>query len=77
LIGKYIVDFISFEQKLVIEVDGSPHRQGETRINDRERGSWLKSEGFKVLRFWNAEITSDFENVIKRIDKYLKERLKN
>ena len=66
-IGNYIVDFVSFENKLVIEVDGSPHKKTETKRNDRQKTLWLQSEGFKVLRFWNGDILNNLEGVIKMI----------
>jgi very-short-patch-repair endonuclease len=50
-IGPYIVDFICFEHKLIIEVDGGQHAESEA---DRRRDEWLRSEGYLVLRFWNC-----------------------
>jgi very-short-patch-repair endonuclease len=65
------VDFVSFKEKLIIEIDGSPHKELETRINDKYRTQWLHSEGFEVLRFWNSEILDNLEGVVKKIKKYL------
>jgi very-short-patch-repair endonuclease len=42
-IGRYIVDFVSFEKKVIIEVDGGQH----SKVVDKERDQWLNSEGFK------------------------------
>ena len=47
-IGKYIVDFVCFEKKLVVEVDGGQHADTD---RDRERDRWLAEQGFQVLRF--------------------------
>lgn len=66
-IGAFIVDFVNFDKKLVIEIDGSTHRETERKINDKYRTEWLKSQGFKVLRFWNSEIIDDIGQVIKTI----------
>lgn len=52
-IGPYIVDFVCFEARLVIEVDGGQHQDCNT---DRIRDAWLESQGFRVLRFWNHEV---------------------
>lgn len=52
-IGRYIVDFVCFEAKLIIELDGSQHQENQEK--DAFRDNWLKSQGFKVLRFWNNE----------------------
>lgn len=64
LIGNYIVDFVSFERKLVVELDGAAHKKEIQKINDKNRTKWLMQEGYKVLRFWNYD-------VLKRIDKIL------
>lgn len=50
-IGQYIADFVSFECKLVIEVDGGQHNEEAIAAYDAVRTAWLKSQGFQVLRF--------------------------
>ena len=50
-IGDYIVDFVCYEKKLIIVLDGGHHNQDETKINDDRRQIWLKSQNFKVIRF--------------------------
>ena len=64
-IGKYIVDFCSLKKKLVIELDGSQHLEQEEY--DQERTLYLKSQGYKVIRFWNDQVMNDMEGVIKTI----------
>jgi very-short-patch-repair endonuclease len=54
-IGDYLVDFVAFEKRLVIEVDGGQHAEEEIN-KDIRRDAWLRSQGFRVLRFWNNEI---------------------
>lgn len=61
-IGNYIVDFVSFENQLIIEADGGQHAGNEQA--DREREEWLKREGFKILRFWNNDILNNIEGVM-------------
>ena len=60
-IGRYIVDFVCFEARLIVEVDGGQHaeRQGQ----DAQRTAWLEAEGFRVLRFWNTEVLGHLEAV--------------
>ena len=72
-IGNFIVDFVSFEIKLVLEIDGNPHKEMEVKINDCQRTLWLQSEGFRVLRFWNTEIVNDVEGVLEKIKDVLKQ----
>jgi very-short-patch-repair endonuclease len=70
-VGKYIVDFVSFEKKLIIEIDGGQHTVSEIRDSDETRTHWLQSQGFRVLRFWNNEVTSNLDGVIARIKEAL------
>jgi very-short-patch-repair endonuclease len=63
-IGIYIVDFVCFDQKLIIEVDGSQHMNSSA---DLQRDQWLNSQGYKVLRFWNNEVLQNIEGVLERI----------
>ena len=64
-IGDYVVDFVSFERKLVVELDGGGHTLRRQR--DTERTKWLESQGFVVLRFWNFEVFDDFDCVLEGI----------
>ena len=50
----YIVDFVSFEGKPIVEIDGSQHATTQADY-DSDRDAWLMSQGFRVLRFWNTE----------------------
>ena len=66
-LGSYIVDFVSFERKVVVEVDGGQHNEGEARKRDEQRAEWLKEKGYQVLRFWNNEVLVNMEGVLERI----------
>ncbi len=68
-IGSYIVDFVAYEKKLIIELDGGQHYQNE---DDKVRDVWLEEQGFKVLRFWNNEVLENREGVVLKIMGYLK-----
>ena len=52
-IGQYIADFLFYRPKLIIELDGGQHQQQTNYDNQRTR--WLKSKGFKVIRFWSHQ----------------------
>ena len=64
-VGNYIVDFISFEKRIIIEIDGSQHI--ELTKNDRARTEYLVSRGYRVIRFWNTDIMQNIEGVIDEI----------
>jgi very-short-patch-repair endonuclease len=64
-IGKYIVDFVCFERKLVIELDGSQH--SEEVVYDLERSAWLQEQGFRILRFWHNQVFNETDGVKEAI----------
>jgi very-short-patch-repair endonuclease len=66
VIGPYIVDFVCFEKQLVIELDGGQHAAQQCR--DAARTTWLESQGFTLIRFWNDEVLGMTESVLEQID---------
>ncbi len=64
-IGRYIVNFVSLEGRVVVELDGSQH-MGQAEY-DEERTRWLTGEGFRVMRFWNNEVLLQTELVQESI----------
>jgi very-short-patch-repair endonuclease len=51
--GNYILDFVCFERRLVVEVDGSQHAESD---RDEKRDAVLAGEGFQVIRYWNNDV---------------------
>ena len=66
-IGDYIADFFCLTNKLVIEVDGGYHDSPEQQISDQWRTEFLKGKGYHVVRFSNAEVNTDIDEVIRKI----------
>lgn len=64
----FIVDFLNFKTKLVIEVDGESHRTPEGRERDEWRSTILRGKGFHVIRFWNEQVADEMENVLAQIE---------
>jgi very-short-patch-repair endonuclease len=64
-IGRYVCDFVCLEAGVVVELDGSQHLA--QAAYDEERETFLKSNGFRVLRFWNDAVFSEPEAVIQTI----------
>ena len=71
-IGNTIVDFCAPRKKLIIELDGSQHLEQEEY--DEERTAYLKSKGYRVLRFWNNDVTNNIDSVLTVIWDTLKEQ---
>jgi crossover junction endodeoxyribonuclease RuvC len=61
----HIVDFVSFEHRLVIELDGGQHADADDYEERRTR--CLEANGFRILRFWNNEVMENEEGVFERI----------
>jgi very-short-patch-repair endonuclease len=66
-IGQYIVDFVSLDRQLIIEIDGGQHNQKVEIEKDEIRTKWLEKKGFKVIRFWNNDVLLNIEGVGIRI----------
>ncbi len=65
-IDRFIVDFVSFEKRVIIEVDGGQHVES---VDDVERDAFLTKSGFTVLRFWNNEVLKNLDGVLEVIRK--------
>ncbi len=75
LIGKYIVDFVCLEKKLIIEVDGGYHNAKEQKELDEERTFELEQKHlFKVIRFTNDEVKFEISKVLSIIKQELSNR---
>ena len=63
-LGSYIADFACLPKKLIVEVDGGQHLDNPL---DAVRDAWLRSRGFRVLRFWDHEVFRNPEGVLETI----------
>ena len=70
-VGPYILDFLCKEARLAIEADGGQHADSAT---DEVRTAWLTAQGYRVMRFWNAEILGNPEGVYEAIRIALRDR---
>ncbi len=66
----FIADFMCYEKKLVIEVDGMIHEF--QKEDDQHREEILKSLGLNILRIKNEE-TENREKVLEKIKTYINE----
>ena len=67
-IGSYIVDFCCKAANLIIELDGGQHNSEKKIEYDQQRTDYLENQGFKVIRFWNSEISyKDIDQVLSTI----------
>jgi very-short-patch-repair endonuclease len=64
-----ILDFVCFEARLIVEVDGFQHAGS---LSDQIRDRVFQMDGFTILRFWNEEVEKNLDSVCLKILGYLK-----
>ena len=66
-VGPYIADFLCFQQRLIVELDGPPHDGEERKARDSARDEWLREQGFRVIRFPNDLVLGGGDIVVDGI----------
>ncbi len=66
-IGRYVVDFVIQERKLIIEVDGEHHQIPEQRERDVARDAWLRAQGYEIMRLHSGEVWNELQACIETI----------
>ena len=56
-IGSFVVDFAALKLSLIVEVDGEVHQKAGQVEYDARRDAFLRGEGFRVMRFTNADVS--------------------
>jgi very-short-patch-repair endonuclease len=67
VIGRHVADFACLAERLIVEVDGSQHGDDDSSRRDEIRTRWLKSDGYRVIRFWNNDVMSKTDAVLEAI----------
>ena len=70
VIGSYVVDFVCLRHRLIVEADGPFHDPERDAVRDE----WLRSQGFRVLRFPNAQIENRDWEVVGAIEEAVRPR---
>ncbi len=68
----YVLDFVCFEAKLIVELDGGQHAES---VRDHIRDSTFARDGFLTMRVWNSEVMTDAAAVAYQILLTAKARL--
>ena len=69
-LGRYVVDFLCIDAKLIVELDGGQHNAEA----DEPRTKWLEANGYSVLRFWNHEVVENIAGVVDAIHAELQKK---
>lgn len=65
VIAPFIADFAARSERLVVELDGDSHSESEAY--DTARTAMLEAQGYRVIRFTNADVMSHSEGVVRAI----------
>jgi very-short-patch-repair endonuclease len=60
----FILDFVCFEKRMIIEIDGSQHASSE---RDAARDAALMAENFRIARYWNNDVLQQPSAVLEDI----------
>jgi len=71
-IGPYIADFVCFERRLIVELDGTQHAHQQEY--DAARTAFLESKSFRVMRFCNYSVLTNVDGVTAGVWAALNER---
>jgi very-short-patch-repair endonuclease len=72
-IDRYVVDFVTLDGKLVVEVDGVTHSTERELARDAERTRILETCGFHVVRVTNMDVYENLDGVLEMIDRTLRQ----
>ncbi|WP_083858739.1 endonuclease domain-containing protein [Methylocystis sp. SC2] len=66
-IGDYIADFVCFERRIVVEVDGPSHASEEQQKRDKAKERWFGDQGFFLLRLENDLVIGSPELAVQKV----------
>ena len=64
-VGSYFVDFLCFEKKIIIELDGGQHF--DRAVYDQHRTRFLETQGYQVVRFWDNDVLKNMAGVLAEL----------
>jgi len=71
-IDRYVVDFVTLDGKLIVEVDGVTHAETSELARDKARSEVLEACGFLVVRVSNTDVYDNLEGVLEVIESALR-----
>jgi very-short-patch-repair endonuclease len=71
-IDRYVVDFVTVEGRLIVEVDGVTHETDRELFRDAERTRILEAFGYNVVRVSNIDVYENLGGVLDMIDQTLR-----
>ena len=67
-IGPYVCDFVCRSHHVIVELDGGQHH--DQAGYDADRTAKLESLGYRLIRFWNSDVSGNVAGVLEAILKF-------
>lgn len=67
----YFIDFAFEDIKIAIEIDGSQHEEDDRKKHDIEKDNFLIKNGWRVIRFSENIVKTNWDTIKIELDKYL------
>ncbi len=67
-VGPYVADFLCVACQLIVELDGRPHEAEAQKAHDKKRDTYLRAQGFTVLRIPNDLVIGGCDLALQKID---------
>jgi very-short-patch-repair endonuclease len=71
-VDRFVVDFITLDGKLIVEVDGVTHSPASEVKRDEVRSAVLEASGFHSVRVSNTDVYDNLEGVLELIESSLR-----
>jgi very-short-patch-repair endonuclease len=68
-IGPYFADYACHAKRLIVELDGGQHGEELHAMRDAKRDAYMRSQGYRILRFWNNDVMRNIDGVLDVIAK--------
>jgi very-short-patch-repair endonuclease len=66
-LDRYVVDFVTLDGRLIVEIDGATHGKASEIARDAQRTRVLESLGFHVVRVTNTDVYKNLDGVLEMI----------
>ncbi len=73
-IDRYVADFYCAEARLIVELDGDSHFEGDAAVNDEMRTAQLNRQGYEVVRFTNVDVFENLDGLLNSLLEICEER---
>jgi very-short-patch-repair endonuclease len=67
ILAGFVADFVCFEARMIVEIDGATHGTDEEIARDATRSAALTARGYDILRFTNDDVFHNLDGVLETV----------